>query len=517
MTPFTRRSFLGTALSSTLLSPLPTAAQAAPDPTPFHRDQLVARARNLAQQPYRPRPEVPQDWQDLTYDQYKAHRFRTKRAIWANTARSYNVDLFLPGLYFRQAVQINTVEEGLARRVGFDMGLFDRGEIAPPLSQAETLGYSGLRLRTTLDQPDKKSEFCVFQGASYFRAIGIGQTYGLSARGLALKTADAMGEEFPDFVEFWLEAPAPGQPHMVVHALMDSPSVTGAYHFRITPGTTTIMDVEAQLFARADLPHMGLAPLTSMFLFDRTNRHRFDDFRPNVHDSDGLLIHNGNAETLWRPLANPTHLQVSSFVDSDPRGFGLMQRSRHLQDFEDLEANYHRRPGLWVEPKGRWGKGAVTLVEIPADKEIYDNIVAYWRPDAPVKAGQELALAYRLFWGEEPDTPMPDTTAAAPMPPLARVIDTAAGARIFGDPGRLMTVDFAAHPLLAGDPEEIEVHLSSPDVETTPGVLQRNPGTGGLRLAFSFTPNAKNHVELRLQLRRNGQAASEIWLYRWTA
>lgn len=505
MSTLSRRAFVASALSSTLLTALPAGATESPQPAAFDPAQVIARARALATQGYQPRQQVPQDWLDLTYDQYKAHRFRTKDAIWSKTDSSYNVDLFLPGLYFRHAVQVNTVKDGMTRPFGFDMALFDRGEIAPPLSTTGALGYSGLRLRTQLDQPNKKTEFCVFQGASYFRAIGIGQAYGLSARGLALKTGDPMGEEFPDFIEFWLEAPGPNQRSMVVHALMDSPSVTGAYRFTITPGATTVMDVEAHLFTREDLTHTGLAPLTSMFLFDRTNRNRFDDFRPNVHDSDGLLILNGNGERLWRPLANPVHLQISSFVDENPRGFGLMQRSRHLQDFEDLEANYHRRPSLWVEPKGNWGKGAVTLVEIPADKEIYDNIVAYWRPQDTLPAGTELPLSYRLSWGEDPEMD------------LARVIDTAAGARIFGEPGRLMTVDFEAHPLLDGDPEDIEVHLSSPHVETSEGVLQRNPATGGVRLAFSFAPNEENHVELRLQLRRNGAAASEVWLYRWTA
>ncbi|CUH86215.1 Glucans biosynthesis protein G precursor [Phaeobacter sp. CECT 5382] len=509
MNHLTRRAFLGAALSSTVLSSAlltaRPAAAAGNEASPFRHDQVIERARALAAQDYAPRAEVPQDWLDMSYDEYKAHRFRTQDAIWSGTDRSYNVDLFLPGLYFRHAVQVNTVTDGMSRPFGFDMSLFDRRDIAPDLSTTGALGYSGLRLRTQLDQPNKKTEFCVFQGASYFRAIGVGQSYGLSARGLALKTGDPMGEEFPDFIEFWLEAPAPGQRSMVVHALMDSPSVTGAYRFTVTPGANTVMDVEARLFARTDLSHAGLAPLTSMFLFDRTNRNRFDDFRPNVHDSDGLLIKNGNQEVLWRPLANPAHLQISSFVDENPRGFGLMQRSRHLADFEDLEANYHRRPSLWVEPKGDWGKGAVTLVEIPADKEIYDNIVAYWRPQDSIEAGSEVPLSYRLSWGEDPHLD------------LARVIDTAAGARIFGEPGRLMTVDFEAHPLLEGAPEDFEVHLSSPHVELSEGVLQRNPATGGLRLAFSFAPNAENHVELRLQLRRDGTAASEVWLYRWTA
>ncbi|UWQ84915.1 glucan biosynthesis protein [Leisingera caerulea] len=502
MSSFSRRSFLAAALGSTALSALPGLAN---DTQPFSREVVVAKARALAQEDYAERPSVPQDWLDQSYDDYKARWFRSSDALWSKTDRSYNVDFFLPGLYFPRPVQINTVTGGQAQPVPFDLSLFDKTDKAPELTTDGHLGYSGLRLRTVLDDPTQKTEFCVFQGASYFRAIGIGNTYGLSARGLALKTADPDGEEFPEFIEFWLEAPAPGQRAMVVHALMDSPSVTGAYRFTITPGSSTVMEVEATLFAREDLNHTGLAPLTSMFLFDATNRNRFDDFRPAVHDSDGLLVVNGNGETLWRPLANPARLQVSSFVDDNPRGFGLMQRARKLSDFNDLEAFYHKRPCLWVEPKEDWGKGAVTLVEIPADKEIYDNTVAYWRPREPYAAGSEISLSYRLTWGAEPVLPMP------------RVIDTAEGARIFGGPGRIVTIDFDAHPLFEDGPEALDVHIHSPHVAASEGVLQRNPETGGLRLAFTFDPGDRDHVELRAQLRKDGSPASEVWLYRWTA
>ncbi|MEX0302430.1 MAG: glucan biosynthesis protein, partial [Leisingera sp.] len=227
--------------------------------------------------------------------------------------------------------------------------------------------------------------------------------------------------------------------------------------------------------------------------------------RPAVHDSEGLLVLNGNGETLWRPLANPNRLQVSSFVDTNPRGFGLMQRARKLSEFNDLEAFYHKRPSLWVEPKEDWGKGAVTLVEIPADKEIYDNIVAYWRPREPYVAGSEIKLNYRLTWGEEPVLSMP------------RVINTATGERIFGGDGRIVTIDFEAHPLFDGGPDSLDIHISSPQAETSDGVLQRNPETGGMRLAFYFDPGERTHAELRAQLLKDGKAASEVWLYRWTS
>lgn len=498
-----RRSFLFRALATTSALALSGAARAS-SAVPFGHATVIDTARALAARAYTPRPSVPEDWLNLTYEQYQTIWFRNKDALWADTDRSYNVDFFHPGLYFPRPIRVHTVENGFAREVPFDLSLFDRTDKAPDLSVDETLGYSGLRLRTELNTPGIKNEFCVFQGASYFRAIGASQFYGLSARGLALGTGDPEGEEFPEFTEFWLESPEPGQRHMVVHALLDSPSVTGAYRFDILPGEACVMNVKATLFARKALDHVGMAPLTSMFLFDATNHNRFDDFRPAVHDSDGLLVRNGNGEVLWRPLANPTRLQISSFVDENPRGFGLMQRRRRFSDFADLEANYHKRPCLWVEPQGDWGKGSVTLVEIPADQEIYDNIVAYWRPREDYAPGAQIDLSYRLTWG------------LGPEPDLPRVINTASGARIFGDPGRIMVIDFESHPLFDDGAEALEVHVSSPHVETSTGVLQRNPETGGMRLAFSFDPGKRDHVELRAQLRKDAGPASEVWLYRWT-
>ncbi|MHA6265076.1 glucan biosynthesis protein [Arenibacterium sp. CAU 1754] len=496
-----RRTFLASTSAAALLAATPGAASA----QAFSHDTVVEQARRRAADLYQPRPEVPQAWRDLTYEQYKSIWFRHDAALWRGSDTPYEVDFFHPGLYFPRAIHVNTVQEGMAQPVPFDLADFDRTDKVPALPVDDTLGFSGLRLRTELTEPGRKNEFCVFQGASYFRAIGFDQIYGLSARGLALKTADPMGEEFPEFTDFWLETPRPGQRNLVLHALLDSPSVTGAYRFDITPGPACVIEVQATLFPRVDLTHVGLGPLTSMFLFDETNRTRFDDFRPAVHDNDGLMILNGAGEVLWRPLANPKQLQVSSFVDTSPRGFGLMQRARHIGDFADLEALYHKRPGVWVEPHGDWGQGAVTLVEIPADQEIYDNIVAYWRPQTPLATGQRHDIAYRLTWG-----------AQAPVETgLPRVINTRTGARLKG--GRIVTIDFESDPAFDAGPDAITAHISSPHVETSAGVLQRNPETGGLRLAFSFDPGDRPLVELRAQLRRDGTPASEVWLYRWTA
>jgi glucans biosynthesis protein len=294
---------------------------------------------------------------------------------------------------------------------------------------------------------------------------------------------------------------------VVLHALLDSPSCTGAYRFEITHGPVLEMRVRASLFAREEMEHIGLAPLTSMFLFDDTMRQRFSDFRPAVHDSDGLLIHNGAGEVIWRPLANPLQLQISAFADRNPRGFGLLQRKRRFSDFSDLEALYHRRPGLWVTPGEDWGPGAVTLVEIPADLEIYDNIVAYWRPATPLAAGAEHRLSYSLHWGADP------VAATADVP--VKVLNTAIGGRPEG--GQVVAIDFAPGPRLPEDLEEVEILVRSSTGTVTPGILQRNPETGGPRLAFTFDPQGATLAEFRAQLRLAGEPLSEVWLYRWTA
>ncbi|MCY4334513.1 MAG: glucan biosynthesis protein G [Litoreibacter sp.] len=512
----TRRTFL-TMLGAVAMT---RGAQALPmfkgEAKPFSRETLVQRAKDLAEKPYTPNPEVPQTWRDLTYDQYRALLFNTKKSLWSDTDRAFHLDLFQPGLYFPRPVDVRVVENGKAQSLAFDMSLFRRYEQFPldvyeaaksEDPETSTLGYSGLRLRHELVKPGKFEEFAVFQGASYFRAIGTGQNYGLSARGLALKTGDPSGEEFPDFTEFYVEAPDADAREARVHALLNSPSVTGAFTFDIKPGMPCEMDVSCSLFPRTELPHVGIAPLTSMFLFDDTNRTRFDDFRSAVHDSEGLMVWNGAGELLWRPLANPRELEISSFVDDGPRGFGLMQRAREVEDYADLEAHYHNRPSLWITPNSDWGKGAVTLVEIPADKEIYDNIVAYWRPREPLAPGQEHRFGYKMVWGGEP--PRPRNVAKVLNTRIGKGYDKAV-------PYQIITVDFDDSPEFGEDLDSITRFISANRGKVSDGVLQRNPGTGGLRLAFKFDPGEATGAELRVQLVRDGVSLTEVWLYRWT-
>jgi glucans biosynthesis protein len=507
-----RRAFLQLGAAMALAArPAAAVPPLEPEAEPFSYDWLQQEAMRLSEAPFAPAPEVPQEWRDLTFDQYRKIWWDSREALWTGTDRPHRVDFFAPGLYFPRPVEICVVEDGMARRVAFDLESFDRTDKFPDVPVDETLGYSGLRLRAELRQEAIHEEFAVFQGASYFRAIGTGQTYGLSARGLALRTADPEGEEFPEFTRFWLEAPDPGARTIRMYALLDGESTTGAYRFDISHGHPCRMEVEATLYPRRELARAGLAPLTSMFLFDATNRDRFDDFRDAVHDSEGLLVWNGAGERLWRPLANPARLQVSEFLDDGPRGFGLIQRDRSVEGYGDLEAHYHERPSLWITPRGDWGPGSVTLVEIPADMEIYDNIVAFWRPREPLAAGGPHRFSYGMEWGDGPGE-----GGAEGIRPAAAVLQTRIGQGYDKSAeGTIVTIDYADHEGFA-DLEAVTPIVSASRGEVEPGILQRNPGTGGVRLGFRFRPGDAEQSELRAQLVAGGRTFAEVWLYRWT-
>jgi len=516
----TRRRFLreGGALLLSIALPVDAPAEEAtmasvvnPTATPFDRATVVNLARELALSEFVPASDdLPPVLADLTYDQYRDIRFNRDRAIWAGTDLPFQLQLFHRGFYFRNRIDVSIVTGGEARPLAYARDLFTFGERVPrPLPDAD-IGFSGVRLHHPINRLDTFDEVAVFQGASYFRSLGRDQAYGLSARGLALKTAAQEGEEFPVFQRFWVETPGEEDATIVVHALLDSDSVAGAYRFSIRPGKSTIMDVEATLFPRVALTGVGLAPGTSMFFFGPNGRKDVDDYRPEVHDSDGLLMANGRGEILWRPLANPSTLQTSAFIDSAPRGFGLIQRNNEFDSYQDIEAGYERRPSLWVEPIGDWGKGAVVLVEIPTVSEIHDNIVAYWAPREPIPAGVEYGFAYRLYWGGEPEL-----AASA-----ARVKATRSGrASISGpSPVRLFVIDYEAT-----DPQHVpeaitpEATVSASAGKVDKVVVMRVPGNNGWRLAFQLDPDEADSAELRASLTFEDGRQAETWVYRWTA
>lgn len=483
------------------------------------RAMVIERARALAAEPYRAlEAALPPGLAELDYDRYRRLEPRASSALWRDGPSGFEVQPLHLGFIYRTPVEINVVEDDAVRSVPYDparfsfagTGLEGVGGVAPA---AGDIGHSGARVLATRGAPAVAREFMVFQGASYFRALAAGLGYGLSARGLAIGTGDARGEEFPDFTALWFERPPPGARHIVMHALLDGPSVAGAFTFVAQPsgvrGEPTRVGVNAALFPRRDVEHAGLAPLTSMYWFGPLERGTVDDYRPRVHDSDGLLVCTSAGEWLWRPLANPTRLQVSQFdTGGTVHGFGLVQRMRDPEAYEDLEADYHLRPSCWIEPHAEWPAGRVELVELPTDNEFNDNVVVYWRPDAPLAAGARHDVGYDMVWCDEPDGGLG----------LLRAADARSGA--YADMGRQIVVDFDPPAALAGteppDPHALDAQVSTGTGRIENVTLQRHPGTGGLRLTFMLVPDGPV-AELRARVVQAGRPVTETWLYRWTA
>jgi periplasmic glucans biosynthesis protein len=486
---------------------VPALAQAA-DTVPFSAERLEQLASDLAKKPFvAPEENVPEPWANIGYDQYRDIRFRQQRAVWHGERRNFELHLLPTGWLYKYPVTVNIVENGFARPLQPDNALFDFGRLVDqPKPDTGPIPFSGFRVNGQINRPNVFDEILVFQGASYFRGVSRGQVYGLSARGLAIDVAQPRGEEFPFFRTFWVEQPAKAARRLVVHALLDSPSATGIYTFRVAGGAPTTVDVTAKLYPRRDLMHVGLAPLTSMFLFSGADRARIGDFRRAVHDSDGLAIAT-RRERIWRPLSNPRRLQVSAFTVDGLTGFGLVQRARRFSDYEDLEANYERRPSAWIEPVGSWGNGTVRLVEIPSEEEIHDNIVAYWNPvDIYAKDQGPYSFAYRILWPDDAPRSQVSTVRSTLSGPASGAERKAGAIRY--------AVDFTG-------PDLAKVELPKAALSTSAGkvsdpVVVRNPSTRGVRVDFMLTPDDADVVELRLELRRRDALVSEVWLSRWT-
>lgn len=356
-------------------------------------------ARDLAQAPDRAEAQaVPRYFRELSYDHYRRITFNEDRTLWRDLGTPFQIQFFHPGYLFNRRVQLHEFTSTHTQPIAFSTAFFDYHDLSLPLLSRWGLDFAGFRALYPLNRPDKWDEVISFLGASYFRALARGQFYGASARGLAINAGLPEPEEFPAFTEFWLGKPEPAAGVLVVHALLESASVTGAYTFTITPGDETIVETKATLFFRRGVTATGFAPLSSMFWFGEGSVRRFGDFRPEVHDSDGLLIAPTPETRLWRPLLNPTAVTVTEFAAPALAGFGLLQRDRAYVSYVDLEARYEHRPGIWIEPIGPWPAGRVRLVEIPAQDEYHDNVTAYWTPDQPIAPGQPFELAWRQRW-----------------------------------------------------------------------------------------------------------------------
>ncbi|MEX6507392.1 glucan biosynthesis protein [Jiella sp. M17.18] len=517
---------LATVLSDRGFGVSPAAAQDSkpPQQTPtvgspdkkFDFEALSALMKDRAGKPYQaPGTTLPDAVLNLSYDEHRAIRFRPEHALWRAEPVEFHLQAFYPGWIFKDTTTIYIGQNGVYSRHDFDPSDF---EYRPPLdpSKFQSLklpGVAGFRIHAPMNRPDYFDELVTFLGASYFRALGAGTRYGLSARGLAINTATSDTEEFPRFSAFYIQQPDPGDETIRIMAELDSQSLTGAYLFTITPGHETVMEVKTRLFFRSEVTRLGIAPLTSMYFFGENDRPAHDDFRPEVHDSDGLCVYRDNGERLWRPLRNPKTLALSYFEEVNPRAFGLLQRDRMFSHYEDTEARYDLRPSLLIEPIGDWGKGVVELVEIPSDSEANDNIVAFWVPDAKPAAGSSLEHSYRMRWGL--DASLPDLLAEVSGTYIGvggNAADATAATKT-----RRFAIDFEGGTISnLPDDATIEPLIDVPkNARLVNSAVSRLPNKGW-RLSLELEREDSQAVELRVKLSMLQRIVSETWLYQWT-
>ncbi|WPZ34463.1 glucan biosynthesis protein D [Thalassobaculum sp. OXR-137] len=482
-------------------------------PFEFGYEALVDRARDMAAAPYSAAPIVAPDViEAIDYDAHGKLRYRPDEAVFADGSGTYPATFFHVGRYFPRGVKVHTLQDGFARVVRYSPELFDMPADSVAKQLSGDVGFAGFRFQEARSRDDwKTQDWLAFLGASYWRAIGDLGQYGLSARGVAIDSATPGPEEFPEFREFYLTPAKDKNDPNVILALLDGPGITGAYKIAARRGKGVVMEVEARLFLRRDIERLGIAPLVSMYWYSETNADISSDWRPEIHDSDGLAIWTGGGERIWRPLTNPRFPNVSSFLDENPKGFGLMQRDRNFEHYLD-GVYYDRRPSLWIEPLGDWGRGSVQLMELRTDDEIHDNIGAFWVPEGPARAGNSYTFKYRQYW----QTDMP-----TPPRPTAICVSTRIGHG--GRPGqnravdaRKFVVEFDGSALAAlkdGDEPEAVVASSTGRVDDV--FAEKVPGTKKWRIVFDLYPAAPEPAELRAFLRTDAGALTETWLYRY--
>lgn len=481
-------------------------------------DDVTNKAREMANKPFQnPFGKIPKFLLELNYDQWRGIRFKPENSLWRLEKLPFEIQFFHPGFYYNIPVIINTISPSKLEIVPFSSNFFDYGANDFKSQLPDNLGFAGFRIHHHINTKTYKDEFIVFLGASYFRAVAKGQVYGLSARGIAIDTGLSSGEEFPFFREFWIAKPSPHDMNITLYALLDSPSLTGAYCYRITPGKETTVDVSCMLFLRKEVEKLGVSPLTSMFFYgENTNIRPTDDFRPEVHDSDGLQLALKSGELLWRPLVNPKTLFINSLRADNIAGFGLIQRDLNFDHYQDLETHYESRPSVWVKPKGDWGKGCVELIQIPTESDIHDNIVAMWVPEQVNSTEGILSYDYTMTWH------FPNQGQS----PSGRVMATRT-ATMDDQETRIFFVDFAGAELETiredgGVEGVITVPLGCRLVEQH---VMRNNETGQWRLVFKIQadeaenlvekvfPERRQVFELRAFLRRGQHVLTETWSY----
>ena len=506
---------LGSVGTSALISTDPLLAQTDPKPSVAGSSVTLAApvdfksgtpadiARDLAKQPFKPiASDLPDPFKTLSYEDYAAIKLKPDARIWNDGGVGFVVEPLHRGFQYGNPIQLNIVADGKAYRLVYETRLYEFGKLNPSPKIGD-IGFSGFRVVRGRGGQGA-AEVATFQGTNFYRALADGQVAGMMARALAIKVADAKGEEMPFFRQIWIEKPSAIADLLVVHAVIDSDSLTGAFRFTIRPGEATIVDVECTLFARKAVDNFGLATMSATHLLGYMDHKRFDDYRPNVNEVGGVQMLTGANEWVWRPVSNREELQISTFIDSKPRGFGCMIRDRNFENFLDEEQHWERRPSIWVEPFGDWSDGGVQLIEIPSQSDANDNILCFWRPNAPLLSGSETSFSYRQFWCWDPPE----------KPDLARAARSHAGA--VGKRTRFF-VEFEGD-ILADDKR---VSGMSPTLTASAGsltMLKTFPDheRKALRVLFELDPQGAGSSELRLVLEAQGNRISETWLYRWT-
>lgn len=480
---------------------------------PFDYARLKGMARTLASAPYKlPAEQLPASITQLDWDHWQSIRFREERALWAGENLRFQVRFAHLGFRIKKPVRMYVVQGGRAQEIAFDPAMFDYSHAGIRSTDLPAnLGFAGFRL---FFHTDWVRDRAAFQGASYFRAVdGTGQ-YGMSQRGLAIDCGMPTPEEFPDFIAYYLERPAPDSSRMTLYGLLDSPSAAGAYRFIVEVADTLVMDVDAAIYPRRQIERIGVAPGTSMYFCGKNDRHASEDWRPEIHDSDGLQMWTGSGEWIWRPLVNPNSVRVNAYSDEAPRGFGLIQRERNFEQYQDDGVFYEKRPDVWVEPKSNWGKGSVTLVEIPTRDETMDNVVAFWNPSAKPQRGQELLYGYRLYWCRG--------NPFAPRLATAQATRTGIGGVVGQKRAHFswrFVVDFAGGDLsLLGESARVTPVITASrgriEIPSARPLAPLNEWRAMFDLAL--TDDSVEPINLRLFLSVDGQALTETWLYQYT-
>ncbi|MCE0498150.1 MAG: glucan biosynthesis protein [Methylacidiphilales bacterium] len=509
--------------------------------------QVQASAQQLAQKPYVPLPDtLPPQLRKLTPAQELGIFWNDKYRLWRKYGLPFQVDFYHLSNEGRTSPKINMVDSRRARALAFSPAFFNyRVPIDPPLPP--NLGYAGFYVRYPINKPDSLDGFFSALGASYFRVVAKDQVYGLSARGLAINAGlDGKTEEFPEFKEWWLHEPDPNATELVLDALLDSASVTGAYEFKLRPGPVTSVDIHAVLFFRRTVDWIGIAPFSSMYLYGENAANHFGNFHPEIHDSDGVLVNTGKGDWLWRPLEQAPLFQIYRINDENPKGFGLLQRDRDFQHYQDLSLKYNVRPSAWITPHGNWGKGAVILAHRPSDNPNTDNVVLFWHPEQIPQAGDRMVLDYTIdfYMNDASRPPLAYSNATwvlNPAPPPAPPVGTSSALNAVKQttpppaplppsvPGSTTPVqfqiDFAGNgieDIPADKPPYLYLHFDPPETRLRDSILQKIGYGNSWRATFTIIPfkhNVPTELQCRLmqvtQPQTNAKPLSEEWNYTW--